>query len=376
MRITSLSWRTFRIPFRRQFATASAALAYRTGVVVQLGTDAGIVGLGEASPLPRQEGTILPKEGTTLPQVLTLLKTARDSLKGKSVDEVPRFSYGSDPTHPAAAAVRCALDTAACDVLAQAQRISVAAFLTSNAQRSVNVNAVIGDSSLAAACEAAAQAVASGFNCVKLKVGTALNVEEEGERVAAVREVLGPAVALRIDANGAWDVEQAVRTIRALEPFDLEFVEQPVRPGHLVDMKRVREAVSTPIAADEDVIDLDSARHILQLGSAQLFVIKPMIVGGLRPARQIIEEVEAANAVAIVTTTLDAGVGVAAALHLAATLTHSGPACGLATSDRLTHDLLTRPLVIQQGRMELPRAAGLGVELNEHAVEQYSLREA
>ncbi len=183
--------------------------------------------------------------------------------------------------------------------------------------------------------------------------------------MAAVREALGPEIKLRIDANGAWSEEQAVRAVRELERFDLEMVEQPVAAGDLRGLARVRAAVGVPIAADEDVTDLEAAERVLEAGAADVLIVKPMVVGGLRPARRIIELAAAAGAEAVVTTTIDAGIGTAAALHLAATLPPGGPACGLATGSLLAADLITPPLVARCGRMELPEGPGLGVELDE-----------
>ncbi len=189
--------------------------------------------------------------------------------------------------------------------------------------------------------------------------------------MAAVREALGPEIKLRIDANGAWGVEQAVRAIRGLEEYDLEMVEQPVAAGDLPGLARVRAEVDAPIAADEDVTDVEAAELVLEAGAADVLVVKPMVVGGLRPARRIIEMVAAAGAEAVVTTTLDSGIGTAAALHLAATLPPGSPACGLATGSLLAADLITGPLVASCGRMELPDGPGLGVKLDEGQLAQY-----
>jgi L-alanine-DL-glutamate epimerase-like enolase superfamily enzyme len=160
--------------------------------------------------------------------------------------------------------------------------------------------------------------------------------------------------------------------IRALETYELEFVEQPVSPGNVEDLMHVREAVSTPIAADEDITDFDAVRRVLQLGAAQILVLKPMVVGGLSPARQIIELAQVAGAAVIVTTTIDAGVGVAAALHLAATLPHGSLACGLATGELLVSDLLVHPLAVRDGEMLLPEAPGLGIAVDEAELIHYS----
>lgn len=368
MKVSSLDWTAFRLPFRGEFATSHSTFTSREGVILQLSTDAGFVGLGEASPLPQKD------EGS-VQNVLTILDKARAAVIGKQLDEIPALLSWPGQDRSALAAVRCAFDVAVCDVMAKATGSSIAQFLTPHVRRSVEVNATIGASSTVEACKAALKAQIAGFHCIKLKVGMARSIDEERDRVATVRTVLEPQVKLRLDANGAWEVEQAIRTIRALERYDLEFIEQPVRPGDWQGMRRVREAVRSPIAADEDVTDLDAARHILQPGAAQILVLKPMAVGGLRPARQIIDLAQAAHIAVVVTTTIDAGIGAAAALHLAATLPHDSLACGLATGDLLASDLLANPLAVNEGRMQLPTGSGLGVELDTAALQRYNSSE-
>jgi o-succinylbenzoate synthase len=333
---------------------------------LQLKTDAGIVGLGEASPLPQGDAG-------SLRDVSAILAGVRASLRGKRVDEIEMSfdEFGQDCQ--ALAAVRCALDVAVCDVRAKAAGITVAEFLAPHISRSVIVNATIGALSTTAARKAALKAQAAGFGCVKLKAGMARSVDEECERVATVRAALGSQAKLRLDANGAWEVEQAIRTIRALERYSIEFVEQPVRADDVAGLKRVRDAVCIPIAADESITSYETARDVLQFAAAQILVLKPMVIGGLRPARQIIELAQAAGVTVVVTTTIDAGVGTAAALHLAATLPVASPACGLATGDLLADDLLVRLLVVNDGRMILPEEPGLGIELDPTALRRYSL---
>ena len=326
--------------------------------MLRLATDAGVVGLGEAAPHP----AAAPDAARELDEALSRLAPR---LRGADVGCLDELAPELPP------ALACALDVAACDALAKAEGISVARLLSDQTNTSVLVNATIGAESEAEAVSAATAAREAGFTCVKLKVGMAGAIEEEQRRVAAVRRALGPDIRLRIDANGAWEVEQAVTTIQALEEYGLELVEQPVRAGELESMARVRQAVRTPIAADEDVTSLDAACRVLEAEAAQVLVIKPMVVGGLRPARRIIETALAAGVDIVVTTTIDAGVGTAAALHLAATLPPDSLACGLATGSLLADDIVARPLPVSDGTMALPDGPGLGVELDEAKLGQY-----
>jgi o-succinylbenzoate synthase len=215
---------------------------------------------------------------------------------------------------------------------------------------------------------AAREAVDAGFRCIKLKVGIAGSESSEIDRIGAVRGGIGPDVRLRLDANEAWGVDESVRILRAVERFDLDLVEQPVDRRDLAGMARVRRAVGTPIAADEAAIGLAPAGEVIANGAADVLVIKPMLAGGWRAARRIVEEANRAGLGAFVTTTLDSGIGVAAAAHLAATLPSPLPPCGLATGPLLADDLIDSPLPIVQGAMRVSPRPGLGVDLAEDAI--------
>ena len=365
MKVDRLAWTPYCIPFSQPFATAHGIQGERRGILLHLHTDTGLVGLGEAAPIPGSPAAAWSDVGR-------LAEAVSRWLPGKRLGEAAQVPEPLGQRHPAAvAAVRCSLDTAVCDVLARAADLPLAFWLHRQASAAVPVNATIARADAASAADVAARARVSGFPCVKLKVGMAASVKAECQRVAAVREAMGTGMKLRLDANGAWGVEQAIGTIEALEPYDVEFVEQPVACGNLEALRRVRTAVRTPIAADEDVIGLAAAEHILRAGAAQVLVIKPMVVGGLRPARRIIERAQEQGVSCVVTTTLDAGIGIAATLHLAATLPAPGLACGLATGALLTTDLLATPLTVRDGRMRWPEAAGLGVQLDKEAVERH-----
>lgn len=359
MRVVGLSWTAFRLPLRAPFRTATGEVAERHGLVLRLATDAGVAGWGEASPHPALGPGALQEIEAALARAPRLIGT-----------EVAGLETLDEQLPPALA---CAVDTAACDALARARGVSIARLLSQRVRAEVPVNATIGAESADEAARQAAGARRAGFRCVKLKVGLVSDVDEERGRVAAVRDALGPEIALRLDANGAWHAERAIRTIRALEVYDLELVEQPVPAGDLDELRRVQQAVATPIAADETITGLAAARQVLALGAARVIVVKPMVVGGLRPARKIIELALRAGVSVVVTTTIDAGIGVAAALHLAATLPGESPACGLATGSLLTADVVAQPPVACAGVMTLPQGPGLGVAPDEEALARYAV---
>lgn len=347
-----LTWQSFRIPFRAPFATARGTMLFREGIILRLETEDGLIGVGEASPLP--------------------------AWGGGAVADVHRLLIAGAPRSPCqrgAPALLCALDTARLDLLAKGKGVRLADILADRGSRgaveAVTVNAAVGVGDPSAAASAAARAAHDGFGCVKLKVGMLGSPRAEAARVARVRDALGPGVALRLDANGAWDAPRAIETIRACEPYRIELVEQPVPADEIHELALVSRAVDTPVAADEAVGDPVRARRVIEQRASDLIVLKPMALGGCTRSLQLAQEARRAAMGVLVTTTLDAGVGVATALHLAAALQPLA-ASGLATAALLESDLLCEGIPVGQGTMRMPAGPGLGIALDEGALRRYA----
>jgi len=182
------------------------------------------------------------------------------------------------------------------------------------------------------------------FSAVKVKVRS----PDDLSLVAAVRDAVGPSIAVRVDANGAWDIDTAVSVIDRLHSFDVELVEQPV--ATLDDLAVVHRRVSIPIAADECVRTLADARRLRELDAADAIVLKVQPLGGVRAALAI---AEAAGVPAIPSSMMETSVGLAAGLALAAALPDLLYACGLATAEHLAHDVTHEPLVPDHGTLTI-----------------------
>lgn len=194
---------------------------------------------------------------------------------------------------------------------------------------------------------------AAGCRTVKVKVaerGQAL--ADDIARCEAVRAALGPAGRLRVDANGAWDVDDAVRAIRSLARFDLEYVEQPV--ATLVDMAQVRRRVDVRLAADESIRHADDPLRVAGLEAADVVVLKVQPLGGVAAALRV---AEAAGLPAVVSSAVETSVGLAAGVALAAALPELPHACGLGTGLLLTRDVVAEPLVPVDGWLAVRRPA-------------------
>jgi L-alanine-DL-glutamate epimerase-like enolase superfamily enzyme len=328
---------------RTPLATSYATLRERRLLTVTLTDGDGVSGHGEAAPLQPYDGVSLARVRTALEAYRPVLMQSATANGAQLIEACRRV----DDLPTALAAI----DLALWDHAGRRAGKPVAALLTDDPAAQVAVNATIGATDRAGAAEQAGRAAAQGYECVKVKVG----VGDDAGRVAAVRAAVGPHTALRVDANGAWDVEQAVRAIGALTPVGLELVEEPTHG--LQAVREVRERVAARVAIDET-----AAEHgALGAGVADAVCLKISRCGGIAGLLAAAALVRASGAEVYLASGFDGPLGVAAAVHAAAALASRGPlpACGLATLGLFAD--LEDPLPVQDGRIAVPSGPGLGV---------------
>ncbi len=369
MKIVDVQWHSYRLPLINSFSTAHGVMTTREGIIVLVTTERGITGIGEIAPLPAFGGGSFADAALLLPALAARLynKTLLEAL-----DLVlPEKKAGATAT-----STLCGLETALLDAIGKAEGRQVCALLSppgSLPRAAVAVNAVIGTRATEAAIAAALDARRKGFRCIKLKVGYGVSIREEIERVAAVRDAIGPAAHLRLDANEAWKLEEAIAILSQCVPYDIQYVEQPLQARDLTGMRALRQTIPIPLAVDEALRDPESASLVLDSEAADVLVIKPQLAGGLRAGQRIIKIATERGVRCVITSTLEAGVGLAAALHLAAASPAVTLECGLATLSLLGDDLLIDDLAVRDGFMAVPTGAGLGVALDWDALDRYSL---
>lgn len=361
MRLSGVEVEILDVPFREPIISGTQRWeSHRAGILV-LRTDDEREGLGEfPAPRPNDLGEdVSPR----LIEVLTNLELADPVTVEGTLRDIDGWPF-------VGRAARSAVESALVDLLARFNRGPAAAYLDRGAASEVAVNAMLGIEPPDSTAAAATALVEAGFRCLKLKAGEEPDGALEA-RVAAVRSAVGPEVALRLDFNGSLRTEWAPDVLAAVAPYDIEYAEQPIPPSAGAEaLARLRWTGTVPIAADESVRDLGAARVLLDTGAVDALVVKPARVGGLRQAHAIVELATTASVPVTVSTLFETGVGLAGALHLAATVPGS-QAHGLATAELLESDLLQTSLAIEDGRMALPPGPGLGVELDAEAVERY-----
>ncbi|MGA8850101.1 MAG: o-succinylbenzoate synthase [Aeromicrobium sp.] len=193
----------------------------------------------------------------------------------------------------------------------------------------------------------------SGCATAKVKVAEpGQSLSEDLDRVAAVRDALGPGGQLRIDANGGWDVDTATSAIAALNRAarGVEYVEQPC--ASVEDLALVRRRVQVPIAADESIRHAEDPLRVKTLEAADIAVLKVQPLGGVRVCLDIAEQI---GLPVVVSSAVDTSIGLAAGLALAAALPELPHACGLATTSLLSGDVVASPLVPVDGMLPAGR---------------------
>ncbi len=202
-------------------------------------------------------------------------------------------------------------------------------------------------------------AATSGCRTAKVKVAEPGQPEAADlARVEAVRDALGPGGRIRVDANGAWTVDQAARMLRAMAASGLEYAEQPC--ATLAELAELRRRVDVPLAADESIRRAADPLAVRAAGAADIVVLKAAPVGGVAPALRIAAE---CGLPVVVSSAVESSVGLAAGVALAAALPDLPYACGLGTMSLLDGDVTAEPLAAVAGsvpvRAAVPDAARL-----------------
>jgi o-succinylbenzoate synthase len=336
VRLRSVEVIPYALPFQEPYVTARGTLRRREMVLLRLRDEDGLIGLGEAVPLSL-------RGGETLAEVVRKLEGFGEHREASGLS----------------APARCAVETALMDLRERRDRKEAG---KGEGDESVLCNATLIAGPAEEVAVEAEHWARDGFTTFKLKLGAEVG---DVELVRAVREALGPEARIRVDANEAWDLETAKRTLAELEPLGIELAEQPV--AGLEEMAELAAATSIPLAADESVATLAEAEWAVAMGACAYTGIKLAKVGGPAEALAIADILPA-----YVTSALDGPVGIAAAARVARTV-GGGLAHGLATQRLFASSIASVECELRGDQLHLPPGPGLGVEINEEALERHRL---
>ncbi len=389
----------FELALRQPVLTSRGPVSKRNGILVSLADSDGLVGWGQSMPLPHlspdvlasELGCVLRQPGQQQPQTLSEFMAA-----------------AADQTH-----CLSALSSAWCDLRARQSQLGLGEWLArgtsladgtrpadagtqTDGQRKINhlpLSALIDPSSVA---ESGARARDEGYRAVKLKIGSS-DFTQDLEAVRQLRQAVGDDVKLRLDANGAWDLEAAGQHICQLAEHDIDYIEEPVSGlAELGTLEELARHSPVDIAADESIGNIGDLRRALGGGRERdgtgradrrradgrrgisVLVIKPTVLGNLEQLLAVLTGAEQPCRV-VITSAMDSSLGIACAAHFGAALawrTGTAPAdiepCGLDTARLLADDLCQPGIDISHGQISLPDGHGLGVAPTKQALELYA----
>lgn len=381
MRIASVEAIPFRLPARREFRWAGLHARIGSFVLVRVRTDDGLVGLGEATPLPDWGGDFGRRGGETQETVVSMVtKILAPVLIGRDPVSIELLLADMDRVLWGHNYAKAAIDIALHDLRAKAMGQPLYAVLGGAVRPAVPLAHMIGLMSDADALAEGTGAVGDGIGALQIKGGE--DPERDIRLLKALRARLGPAVRLRLDANqGYGRAKDAINIVRQLGPGVLDMLEQPVTG--LRDMASVTRAVDLTVIADESCWDARDALEVVQEQAADAISIYLAKAGGIARARQVATIAAAAGLPCDVNGSIESGIGNAANVHfalatpavvLASVIPVSAPAGfqpfqvgGAYYAD----DIIREPFKASGGALLPLEGPGLGVELDEEKLERF-----
>lgn len=371
MKITRIETIPVLVPIK-PFLTIRSSLGVHAAspfLLLKIHTDDGLIGLGEVSCTPLWSGE---DHGTAARFMANILAPA---LIGQDPRDIVRLTRLMDRLLAGNLFTKSGLEMACWDILGKAAGLPLYRLWGGAVRASVPTKFSLSGGEPEQVAEIARWAIAQGFQAMKVKVGT--EPEADVARVRAVREAIGPAVRLGVDANGGWAVRDAIQTIRRLEEFAIFFAEQPVSPADVTWMADVRRAVRVPLIADESVFNLPQALAVARAGAADVLSVYVGKGGGLGGARKMAAVAEAAGIVCTVGSNLELGVASAAMIHLALStpgIDAEAFPCDIIGPFYYEAELLTESLPLDGGTARPLERLGLGITLDDDAVARYTVQ--
>lgn len=367
MRIVRVHAVPVRVPRTRASRSAFGLRNSTEAGIVYVDTDEGSTGIGEISLIWWRQGSGLCADVNRL---LAPALEGQDPTRIALLVRRMRQVLPSRHDAPAIAAVEMALH----DLLGKALGIPVNLLLGGAVRESIELSISLHMAEPAAMAAEASEWAERGFRTMKIKMGREWKVDLAA--LAAVREAVGDQVALRIDVNEGWtSVPLAAGRLRQAADIGVHLVEQPLPANDIEGLAELRSRSDVPIAVDETVWSTEDALRVVKARAADTINVYVSEAGGLQGARSIADLAETAGLSYWIGSMPELGLGSAAIAHLAATLpglTLASDACGF-----IYHaaDILAEPLELADGRLHVPTAPGLGVEVDPAAVEHFRIKE-
>jgi L-alanine-DL-glutamate epimerase-like enolase superfamily enzyme len=366
MKITNIETHLVTVPYIEPNALAVTTLTKGPSVIIQVFTDEGILGIGETRGFTHNMAII---ESEIAPLVIGEDPFDVEKILLKYLHSAPALLTDMEGACEAMGGVEMAL----WDIMGKKVGKPVYKLIGGKFREKIPISAFMSLKSFDEIVEDARAAVKQGYKTIKIKVGR--NADEDIALVAKIREVVGPQVELRVDANGSWAPGTAVRQARKLEKYDPQFIEQPVPRYDMKGLAYVRAKSRVPIAVCEGGLTLYRLSDIIRTHAADFISTDPLRLGGILMFKKAAHMAEAAG-IPIVTHVCLLGISKAAWLHVCTSTPNVMYANDILASNGVgfrgaVDDLVNVKFEHKDGYLIVPEAPGLGVDLNEDSLKKY-----
>ncbi len=274
------------IPLFEPFITSLGTEESAENVVVRISTDKGLTGWGECSPY-------MPINGESQDTCFIVGQYFAKVLKGKNALDVEACIQLMDAVIYGNTSIKSAFDMALYDLAAQYAGVPLYKFLGGNNSKTIITDYTVSISNPQKMAADAIKIKEQGYPAIKVKLGK--NGKTDVERMKAIRAAVGNEIPLRIDANQGWSVEEAIETLNALAPLDIQHCEEPIARWDFMNLPKVKKASPIPIMADESCGDEHDAARLIALNACDYFNIKLCKSGGIYKGLKMVKLAEAAH---------------------------------------------------------------------------------
>jgi L-alanine-DL-glutamate epimerase-like enolase superfamily enzyme len=374
MKITGITCKMIHVPYKGHYQTSAGRTKFIRRVLVFIDAEGGkdnggITGVGETGAiLPERGGETVEGIYIAITKYFAPLIIGMDAFDiGPIIDKIESAQMG----RTGFLCSKCGIDNALYDIMGQATNRPVAQLLGGIQKTNFRVSRSLGIKPPAELAKDAIALKEAGYALITIKIG--FDPKEDIDRVAAVRDAVGPRFPLEVDVNSGYNVEVAIPTLRKMRAYDIEAIEQPGPWWDIQGMKEVRRAVNIPIIADESAWTPHDVINLAREGACDVICIKPFKNGGLYLSRRMAEAAEAAGLGVSMGSKHPLSTGLAAILHFAAGTKAVRDPLGYGSPlERLADDICETPIEMNGDMtVDLPTGPGLGVRVSDEKIAKY-----
>ena len=361
MKLTDLKIYKFELPLIRVLLLKNIKLTTRSGLMICLTDDRGNSGYGEISPLPG-----LHKENVH-DVLLWLQKNRQHILQIQFPRECRKLSGVFEellaPLAPPPS-VRFGTEMAVLNLFSAEENTSLSRLLSHSPQETVYINGLLAGTEKEI-LTAAKTLVDEGYQTIKLKVG-AKDMGREIQIVKKVRDIIGDKTALRLDANRAWTLTEAVQFGKSIADQKIEYIEEPLKD--FSETKEFFRETKIPVAMDETLLQFDFENKKIPFG-VKSFIIKPGVLGGIEKSVRLVERAKNLGLMPVLSSAFYSGAGLAVLVQLAAAFIPGQIAMGLDTYKWLKNDVLIKPFAASYGKIKVEDISRQSFRINRNVLQ-------